>query len=207
MLATPAFAVELFRYTLASMTASLLGALRGEERLSTLREQVQDSKYLRKLASSLTSEDKPPAVSNRSVHRVSKTATSALLTTLEKSQPTGPASRPSSFLELVEDLTGNPTTSDAAAMGAYIEHHGIEPLRDNQLKYGFHGIGVLQALARTWMEESHAPKTRNYSGNLLGTAIVLHFTQYNQSKNFFLERRRIGVKKRNARTAINRVCN
>src|ERR1700693_3572470 len=80
--------------TLASMTASLLGALGGEEWLSTLREQVQDSKYLRKLASSLTSEDKPPAVSNRPVHRVSKTATSALLTTLEKSQPTARATLP-----------------------------------------------------------------------------------------------------------------
>lgn len=59
--------------------------------------------------------------------------------------------------------------TDAAAMAAYIKHHGIEPLRENGLKYGFHDMGILQALSKTWMDEAKAPKTKNYAGNLFGT--------------------------------------
>ncbi|PYK14326.1 MAG: hypothetical protein DME55_15390 [Verrucomicrobia bacterium] len=70
--------------TLASMTASILGALNGDEWIAPFREQSQDADYLVAIANAFDSNLQQKSTLGHSAQRISKRTTAAFLEALEK---------------------------------------------------------------------------------------------------------------------------
>jgi hypothetical protein len=76
------------------------------------------------------------------------------------------ANDPEGFIQHVKELTGDLLPSQAKALGAYIDHHDILPLKANDQKYGFNSEAVLRVLADRWREDVKGPKTPQFNKNI-----------------------------------------